>query len=179
MLSYKSVGVLKYWNIKVLTADLWSHLPVKSVDATLDFVVDKFWVENILSELSVMVTVGDEHVVVELLLSATAGNDPVDQEEEEEEDDGDGGDQVLVIIATADQLGSLRWNTNASKDTESPFLVLRQVDWLIERQSGTATGERIGREGDVDLRLSQILNHPRAQALQLVGWKDEFLQTWW
>ena len=81
---------------------------MKSVDATLDIVVDKFWVENILSELSVMMTVGDEHVVVKILLPATAGKEIVEQEEEEEEDDDDGGDQVPVIIVVANQLGCLR-----------------------------------------------------------------------
>ena len=74
---------------------------MKSVDAALDFVVDKFRVENILRELGVMVTVGDEDVVVKLLLSARAGKETVDQEEEEDEEDGDAGDQIPVIVATA------------------------------------------------------------------------------
>ena len=74
---------------------------MKSVDAALDFVVDKFRVENILRELGVMMTVGDEDVVVKLLLSARAGKETVDQEEEEDEEDGDAGDQIPVIVATA------------------------------------------------------------------------------
>ena len=53
------------------TSGCCSHLPVKGVDTTLDFVVDESWVEDILSEMSVMVTVRDEDVIVKLhLLSA-------------------------------------------------------------------------------------------------------------
>ena len=117
--------------IKIEIINCWllcrSHLPVKSVDTTLDFVVDESWVEDIFSEMSVMVAVGDEHVIVKLLLSARTGKEAEYQEEEEDEDDGDGGDQGAVVVAAAHQLCSLRSDPKAGKHTESSFLLVREV----------------------------------------------------
>ena len=89
-----------------MAAVLSSHLPVKSVDTTLDFVVDEFRVEDIFSERSVVVTVGDEDVIVKLFLSARAANEQVDQEEEEHQEDDD--DKIPIIIATTHQFCRLR-----------------------------------------------------------------------
>ena len=109
------------------TTGCCSHLPVKGVDTTLDFVVDETRVEDILSEVSVVVTVGDEHVIVKLLLSAGAGTDTEEEEEEEDQDDGDDDDQIPETVGAAHQLRGLWSHTNAGKHTESPFLGLRQV----------------------------------------------------
>ena len=56
---------------------------MQSVDATLDMVVQEAWVKDVLSEVSIVVAVGDKDVIVELL-------HPARFEPEVHEEDGDG-----------------------------------------------------------------------------------------
>ena len=52
----------------------WAYLPVESVNAALDVVVDKTRVQDILHKVGVVMTVGDEHVVVKISRADTAAS---------------------------------------------------------------------------------------------------------
>ena len=76
---------------------LVGDLPVESVDAALDIVVDEARVENVLSKLSVVMAVGDEHVIVELH-PTTTGFQSANEDDDEDENDGEDRKEIKFSI---------------------------------------------------------------------------------